>query len=220
VEPLLVKKGRKSKSEREALVLRALHRVGLPNEVATRYPEQFSGGQRQRIAVARAIVTSPDLVILDEPVSSLDLSVQAQILNLLMDMQRDEGLSYLFISHDLAVVRRMADTIVVLYRGRIVESGSAKDVADHPHHPYSVALLNAAPVPNPEIQKLRRKALREQINSRSDARVESVGCRYAARCPLAIELCLRVQPELRLTPVGTMSACHRMADVEIALPRI
>jgi oligopeptide/dipeptide ABC transporter ATP-binding protein len=219
VEPLLGK-GRRVKGDRGALVLQALRSVGLPDEVATRYPLQFSGGQRQRIAVARATVSKPDLIILDEPVSSLDLSVQAQILNLISEMQRVEGLSYLFISHDLAVVRRMANTIVILYRGRVVECGPAKSVTDHPHHPYSVALLNAAPVPDPEVQKQRRIVRKSQIVSHIGVEVASHGCRFAARCPMAIKLCSEVEPELRPTPVGTFSACHRLHDVETVLPRI
>jgi ABC-type oligopeptide transport system ATPase subunit len=139
----------------------ALERVGLSADAADRYPGQFSGGQRQRIAVARALMLSPRLIVCDEPLSALDLSVQAQVLNLLKDLQRELGISYLFITHDLAIVRHIADRVVVLYRGRVVEAGPASEVCDHPGHPYTRRLISAAPVPDPARQRARRHAYQQ-----------------------------------------------------------
>jgi len=212
VEPLLVK-SRRFTGNRERAVADALKSVGLSADVANRYPSQFSGGQRQRIAIARAMITGPDLVICDEPVSSLDLSVQAQILNLLSEQQQQHQLSYLFISHDLAVVRRFADSVIILYRGRVVESGTIAEVSSVPHHPYTAALLSAAPVPNPAMQRLRREARRSRSSKSLDMVGESLGCQYAPRCPLALDLCRSQKPELRLTPTGTLAACHRLEEV-------
>ena len=137
-----------------------LRRVGMPEDTAERYPGQFSGGQRQRIAIARAVIGRPRLVVCDEPVSALDLSVQAQVLNLLNELQRDMGLAMLFISHDLTVVRHISHRTVVLYRGQIVEEGDAQEVNDHPKHPYTRALVDAAPVPDPALQRAKRERRR------------------------------------------------------------
>ncbi|HEY0449193.1 ATP-binding cassette domain-containing protein [Actinophytocola sp.] len=158
VEPLRAHRGR-ARDER-ARVAEALARVGLPADAADRYPGQFSGGQRQRVAIARALIVGPRLVVCDEPTSSLDLSIQAQVLNLLLDLQRAEGLGYLFITHDLAVVRHIAHRVVVLYRGRVVESGPTSQVCDHPQQPYTQALLAAVPDPDPVEQRARRRAYR------------------------------------------------------------
>ncbi|SDZ48190.1 ATP-binding cassette domain-containing protein [Herbiconiux ginsengi] len=147
-----------SASERADRIEEALDQVGMPRSAAARYPGNFSGGQRQRIAIARAIIGRPRLIICDEPTSALDLSVQAQVLNLLMDLQEELGLSYLFVSHDLAVVRHVSDEILVLLRGSIVERGQSARVYDNPEHPYTRALLDAAPVPDPARQRLRRLA--------------------------------------------------------------
>jgi len=212
VEPLLVRRHH-FEGDRAATVDAALTNVGLSPDVATRYPSQFSGGQRQRIAIARAMITRPELVICDEPVSSLDLSVQAQILNLLAEQQQRFQLSYLFISHDLAVVRRFADSVLVLYRGRIVERGPITPVTTTPRHPYTVALLNAAPVPDPDLQRIRRERRRQLSLKVSDGDAHTRGCSFAPRCPMAIARCIEERPELRVTPEGTESACHRLDDV-------
>jgi oligopeptide/dipeptide ABC transporter ATP-binding protein len=212
VEPLLVK-SRGFGGDRGQAVREALEQVGLPATTADRYPSEFSGGQRQRIAIARAMITGPELVICDEPVSSLDLSVQAQILNLLAEQQRSRQLSYLFISHDLAVVRRVADDIVILYRGRVVERGAASEVIKRPHHPYTVSLLSAAPVPNPALQRARREARRVFTVRTASTEAASEGCPFATRCPLVLDVCLRERPELAPTANGTQAACHRAAEV-------
>ncbi|MEN3280298.1 MAG: hypothetical protein V7607_1438 [Solirubrobacteraceae bacterium] len=156
-EPLLVHR-RLGRTETSAQIASMLSRVGLSPDAADRYPAQFSGGQRQRIAIARALMLYPKLVICDEAVSALDLSVQAQVLNLLLDLQRDLGLSYLFISHDLEVVRHVSHRIAVIHRGRIVETGSAERVYERPNDPYTQALLAASPLPDPEAQRARRAA--------------------------------------------------------------
>ena len=159
VEPLMVHSVGADMRERRARVGDALELVGLERTAAHRYPREFSGGQRQRVAVARAIIIRPDLLVCDESVSALDLSVQAQILNLLADLRTELGLGMIFISHDLNVVRHVADRILVVYRGRIVEEGSQSDVAEHPQHPYTEALMAAVPVPDPIEQAARRAAL-------------------------------------------------------------
>jgi ABC-type glutathione transport system ATPase component len=215
-------------------VAEMLQRVGLPPSAAQRYPSQFSGGQRQRIAIARALMLSPRLVICDEPVSALDLSVQAQILNLFRQLQDDLGVAYLFIAHDLDVVRHLSDRITVLYRGQVMESGVASDVHGSPRHPYARALHDAAPVPDPAIQARRRASriaasapvpdglLHLGFNSvppshHSAAPVpdgllhdQSNGCVFASRCSMAIDVCRSDRPAL-LAPVdsGSLVACHR-----------
>jgi len=160
-EPLLMDRAL-SRTERDARISDVLTRVGMPADAATRYPAQFSGGQRQRIAIARAVIARPRLVVCDEPVSALDLSVQAQVLNLLSELQKSMGLSLLFISHDLTVVRHVSHRTVVLYKGEIVEHGDSQAIHEAPQHSYTRALLSAAPVPNPKEQRQRREAWRRQ----------------------------------------------------------
>jgi peptide/nickel transport system ATP-binding protein len=186
-----------------------LRAVGLPAEAASRYPHEFSGGQRQRIAIARALAASPDLVICDEPTSSLDLSTQAQMLNLLTDLRAARGLSYLFISHNLAVVRHMAGRIVVLYRGRVMESGPAELVSTRPLHPYTQALRASAPVADVAAQRQNRAERQSLIKVSSTAHGGGPDmCPYAARCGFAATVCASQRP--RLVSAGPLQvACHR-----------
>ncbi|HEX2314886.1 MAG TPA: oligopeptide/dipeptide ABC transporter ATP-binding protein [Thermomonospora sp.] len=200
------------RQEVTAKVTGMLERVGLPATAADRYPAQFSGGQRQRIAIARALVVRPALVICDEAVSALDLSVQAQVLNLLRELQGDFDLSYLFISHDLTVVHHVAHRIVVLYRGRIMESGPASAVYERPAHPYSRALLAAAPVPDPARQRARRAATVARPVA-TGTPLSSDSCYFAPRCPYAVETCRTRRPAPETTPDGVTVACHRWKEL-------
>jgi oligopeptide/dipeptide ABC transporter ATP-binding protein len=195
-------------ADRMALTLR---RVGLPEDSTDRFPAQFSGGQRQRIAIARALMVSPRLVVCDEPVSSLDVSVQAQVLNLLRELQNTFELSYLFISHDLAVVRRLAHRIAVLYHGRIMEYGDAATVHSQPAHPYTRALLAAVPVPDPGEQR-RRRATRPR-RPLEGVTPSGESCPFTSRCAHAVEVCRTRRPQLDLTPERTLVACHRWREL-------
>lgn len=185
-----------------------LERVGLPRDAVDRYPAQFSGGQRQRISVARALICDPKLVVCDEAVSALDLSTQAQVLNLLADLRDERGLSYLFIAHDISVVQFLAQRVVVLYRGQVMEAGPAEAVTETPRHPFTQALVAASPVPRPAEQAERRKR-REALGVRSAAAVapSSAGCPFSQRCPLATDLCAAERPALRRVGASEV-ACH------------
>jgi len=203
-----------SRGDVAARVRSMLERVGLPGDAARRYPAQFSGGQRQRIAIARALMVQPRLVICDEPVSALDLSVQAQVLNLLRELQNDFHLSYLFIAHDLPVVRHLSHRIIVLYRGRVMEEGDAASVYNRASHPYTQALLAAAPMPDPEVQRQRRAA--RKVGLRDGADVGPEACPFAPRCPHALEICRAERPLLESTPEGPLVACHRWRELRAA----
>jgi oligopeptide/dipeptide ABC transporter ATP-binding protein len=215
-EPLRVH-NRLSRPEMAERVEQVLDQVGLPGEAARRYPSEFSGGQRQRIAIARALIVGPSLVICDEAVSALDLSVQAQVLNLLRQLQRDHAVSYLFISHDLAVVRHVSDRIAVLYRGQVVEHGDAATIYKTPNHPYTHMLLQAAPIPDPEAQR-RRRLVRRAEQSSGHRAPSGTGCPFVPRCRHAIDECSSVRPALERTPEGSVVACHRWRELRGLAP--
>lgn len=198
-EPLRAQGGIGSEDRRRR-VYDVLEQVGLPRDAAERYPRQFSGGQRQRIAIARALILKPRLIICDEPVSALDLSIQAQILNLLEDLRTRTGVAYLFISHDLAVVRHVTTRCLVLYRGRIVEEGATQKMHRAPHHPYTQTLLAAEP-------GLDGTLARPPAITGADV-TDGDGCAFAPRCPNATPLCRRDRPRRRAMRVGSAAACH------------
>ena len=202
-EPLMVH-GVRSRRERDARVLELLKVVGMGQEHMRRYPHQFSGGQRQRIGVARALALNPKLIICDEAVSALDVSVQAQVINLLQDLQEEFGLTYLFISHDLNVVEHISNRVAVMYLGKIVEMADSETVHNRPLHPYTQALLSAAPVPDPGAVG-KHTVLSGDVPSPI---APPPACRFHTRCPYAEEICMEHEPELRTLATGHTVACH------------
>ncbi|WP_432546364.1 ABC transporter ATP-binding protein [Kineococcus sp. SYSU DK004] len=205
-EPLEVHGLHPGRQARAARVAELLELVGMDPSVASRYPHEFSGGQRQRVGIARALAGEPDFVVCDEAIASLDVSVQAQVLNLLRRLQRQLGLTYLFVSHDLSAVRHVSDRIAVMYLGRVVEVGTAEQVSGDPQHPYTRALLSAVPVPDP-VRERRRERIVLAGDVPSASKVPS-GCRFRTRCPHAFEPCPDVDPALQEVRGGQAAACH------------
>ncbi|ULH17048.1 ABC transporter ATP-binding protein (plasmid) [Deinococcus sp. KNUC1210] len=214
-EPLEVH-GLRPGPELRQRVEQALERVGLPPEAADRYPSQFSGGQKQRLAIARALIVDPQLLICDEAVSALDLSIQAQILNLLVEQQHGRQLSYLFISHDIEVVRYISDRIYVMYLGQVMETGPARAVTSQPAHPYTQELLDSAPVADPRLQRRRASEEAARIALRPTTPAAGVhpatGCPFAPRCPYVTEICRAQRPPLIPTDAGGLTACHHYPE--------
>ena len=213
-EPFVIH-GIGSAEERKVEVKNLINRVGMPESIITRFPHEFSGGQRQRIGIARAIALKPKMVICDEPVSALDVSIQSQILNLLLELQQEMNLTYLFIAHDLAVVKHISDYIAVMYLGKIVEYADADTLYKKPLHPYTRALISAIPIPDPTI-KMKKHILTGDVPSPTNP---PSGCRFHTRCPVAIEHCRVGEPELRPAP-GTegdmhLVACHRTGEFSL-----
>ncbi len=204
-EPLIVHGLATSNRAARTMVDGLLERVGLPLDAAERYPHSFSGGQRQRIGIARALALKPALIVADEPVSALDVSVRAQVVNLMQDLQRDLGLAYLFIAHDLAVVRHISHRVAIMYAGNIVEIAPRDDIYERPIHPYTEALLSAVPVANPKAQRTRQRIVPpgESVNILNPPS----GCRFHPRCPLASERCRQQAPPLVAKADGHFAAC-------------
>jgi oligopeptide/dipeptide ABC transporter ATP-binding protein len=215
VEEPFVIHGIGTPEERKEKVAQLLHRVGIPERAVTRFPHEFSGGQRQRIGIARAIALNPKLIICDEPVSALDVSIQSQILNLLLDLQREMGLTYLFIAHDLAVVKHISDRIAVMYLGKIMEYTDATTLYAQPAHPYTSALISAIPIPDPTIKK-KTKILEGDVPSPIHP---PPGCVFHTRCPYVIDECKKKVPELIPLPgdstINHLVACIRAGELNL-----
>ena len=210
-EPLDVHKLYSSRQERQERILELMGYVGLNSEHAARYAHEFSGGQRQRIGIARALAVNPDFIVCDEPVSALDVSIQAQVINMFAELQEKFGLTYLFIAHDLLVVRHISDRIAVMYLGKMVELANANEIYDHPLHPYSKSLLSAVPVPDPKIARANQRiVLSGDIPSPLNA---PSGCPFRTRCPYACDKCAESMPDFQAVSAGHFVACHRVGEI-------
>lgn len=210
-EPLDVHKLCKNKKERMERILELMNYVGLNSEHAARYAHEFSGGQRQRIGIARSLAVNPDFIVCDEPVSALDVSIQAQVINMFDELQEKLGLTYLFIAHDLLVVRHISDRIAVMYLGKMVELAPAADIYERPLHPYSKSLLSAVPVPDPKIARANKRiVLSGDIPSPLNA---PSGCPFRTRCKYATEKCAESMPEFKEVSKGHFVACHRTEEI-------
>lgn len=210
-EPLDVHNMYENKAERREHILDLMQKVGLNSEHAARYAHEFSGGQRQRIGIARSLAMNPDFIICDEPVSALDVSIQAQVINMFDELQEELGLTYLFIAHDLLVVRHISDRIAVMYLGKMVELADADEIYNRPLHPYSKSLLSAVPVPDPKIVRANKRiVLSGDIPSPLNA---PSGCPFHTRCPYATDICSQSMPEFEEIEKGHFIACHRAKEI-------
>lgn len=207
-EPLIVHGIARDRDEARERVVDLLRLVGLPGDSADRYPHAFSGGQRQRVVIARALALNPRFIVADEPVSALDVSIRAQVVNLLQDLQRELGLTYLFIAHDLSVVQHISDRIAIMYAGCLIEIGPAETIYRDPKHPYTEALLSAVPAPHPRLERARKRIVHQ--GELPNPLNPPAGCRYQSRCPLASDQCRRERPPLEEKAPGHFAACwHR-----------
>lgn len=207
-EAIDIHKLSQNKHDRQEMIERLLDQVGLNTEHSNRYPHEFSGGQQQRIGIARALAVQPEFIVCDEPISALDVSIQSQIVNMLEDMQQELGLTYLFIAHDLSVVRHISNRIGVMYLGNIVELTTSYELHKHPLHPYTQTLLSAVPVPDPNISRARKRiVLQGDVPSPINP---PTGCRFHTRCPYAKPVCAEAVPEMREVEPGHYCACHNV----------
>ena len=207
-EPLDIHKMYRNKAEREQRILELMDRVGLNSEHASRYAHEFSGGQRQRIGIARALALNPEFIVCDEPVSALDVSIQAQVINMFDELQDEMGLTYLFIAHDILVVRHISDRIAVMYLGKMVELADAKEIYEHPLHPYTQSLMSAVPQPDPKVARANKRiVLSGDIPSPLNA---PSGCPFRTRCPQATAACAEAMPEFKEVAPGHFAACDKI----------
>lgn len=200
-----------SGQKRQDRIFDLLKRVGLKHEHASRYPHEFSGGQRQRIGIARALAIEPELIVCDEPISALDVSIQAQVVNMLEDLQKEMGLTYLFIAHDLSMVKHISDRIGVMYLGNMMEISESNELYEHPLHPYTQALLSSIPIPDPELNKQSKRIILEG-DVKSPINMPE-GCRFASRCRFAEDICNQITPELKEVRPDHFVACHLVGKI-------
>ena len=210
-EPLDIHRMYADKNQRHDRILELMEHVGLNSEHAARYAHEFSGGQRQRIGIARALALNPEFIVCDEPVSALDVSIQAQVINMFDELQEQMGLTYLFIAHDILVVRHISDRIAVMYLGKMVELADAREIYDHPLHPYTKSLMSAVPQPDPKVARANKRiVLSGDIPSPLNA---PSGCPFRTRCPHATAACAEAMPEFKEVSPGHFAACHRIAEL-------